>query len=225
MKSSDDKLISSSNKLESPPGTGVNSIQSAKSTQTDAGAKPPGKLKEHLSLASTALPIAGAVGTLGVWLAATFYVGDVQIATDRPFNTLEVRVSDKKGQESVFHTPQFQLMPGKYHLEVTVDSQFKQHADIKTVFRKSTTIAVHNPLATNAQPGGATPGSSDTTKPYQGIASQIMGDDPDLKSETRKTNANFESPSANNAVNDSEDGAASSTKKRWWQFWKKNSTE
>ena len=117
--------------------------------------KQKGKLKDAVSTVSTVLPIAGAVGTMGVWLAANFYVADIQIEPDRAFNTLEVRVSDKKGQESVFHSPHFQVMPGHYHMEVTVDSQYKQHVDVKAVFHHKSTIALHVPGAFNTAAGAS----------------------------------------------------------------------
>jgi hypothetical protein len=178
--------------------------------------KKPGKFKDTLSLASTALPIAGAVGTVGVWLAATFYVGEIQVTPDRPYNTLEVRVSDKKGQESVFHTPHFQLMPGRYHLEVTVDSQFKHHEDITAAFHKNTNIAMHVPTsagsagaagsaATVTSSTTATPGSGDSsaTRPSSqaGIAAAQPIDE-DWGTEPGDTG-----------------------KKRWWQFWKKSTPD
>ena len=170
-------------------------VRSNQATSTTTP-KNSGKFKDSLSLASTALPITGAVGTLAVWLAANFYVGEIQVTPDRPFNTLEVRVSDKKGQESVFHTPHFQLMPGQYHLEVTVDSQFKHHADIKAVFQKNTDIAVHVPAATSSvasavsAPGGQSSSQTGVT-PAQTV-DEDWGSEPGDKG-----------------------------KKHWWQFWKK----
>jgi hypothetical protein len=54
----------------------------------------------------------------------------------KPFTTLTVKAFDKKGQESTFHTPRFQLMPGSYHLEIQADSAKPQHADAEVVFQR-----------------------------------------------------------------------------------------
>lgn len=204
---------------------------------TNAKAKP-GKLKETLSVASTALPVAGAIGTLAVWLAANFYVGEIQITPDRPFNTLEVRVSDKKGQESVFHSPHFQLMPGRYHLEVTVDSQYKQHADIKSVFRHNTAVPIHiagAPVAatavpvpeatpTNVTPVGSpiAPAATSSQAPTT-LAPTKHGE----QKSTQKTDIYGDTGDANSASGLGEEKSAessdsTSTKKRWWQVWKKS---
>ena len=173
------------------PGSDTTSVTAPKKS---------GKFKDLISLASTALPIAGAIGTIGVWLAATFYVGEIQVTPDQPFNTLEVRVSDKKGQESVFHTPHFQLMPGQYHLEVTVDSQFKHHEDIKAAFHKNTNIAVHMPAS------AAVPGAEITS--MAAVTS------------TAATKSTAVTTSATDEDWGSEPGDTS--KKHWWQFWKKS---
>lgn len=180
--------------------------------ESNPAPKGSGKLKDTLSLASTALPIAGAVGTLAVWIAANFYVGEVQITPDRPFSTLEVRVSDKKGQESVFHTPHFQLMPGKYHLEVTVDSHFKHHADIKAAFQKSTNILVHVPAGENVPPATEQVRESQQQVTLQGAAGQT-----DVSAQPSEIN------NKNKAIEE-DWGAepADVSKKHWWQFWRKS---
>jgi hypothetical protein len=108
----------------------------------------PSKSKEVLNLIATAiLPIVGAGGTLFVFLAANYYVGDVQIVTANTFHTLEVHAYNQKGQEAVFHTAHFQLMPEKYHFEVIVDSQATQHADAIVQFQQTTAIKVNSPFS------------------------------------------------------------------------------
>ncbi len=98
-----------------------------------------------LNVAATALPVAGAIGTLAVWLIANFYIGDVQLLPDRGYKSIEVIVSNRKGQETIFHSTHFQLMPGKYHLAVTIDAQSRQDADIRTVFRQNIVVPLHMP--------------------------------------------------------------------------------
>lgn len=100
------------------------------------------KARETFAVIATALPVLGAVGTVFVWLSANFYVGDVEIVTDKPFNGLTVKAFDKKGQEATFHTPRFQLMPGQYHLEIIPDGCKTEHADTVVEFRKKELIKV-----------------------------------------------------------------------------------
>lgn len=98
------------------------------------------KAKETMSFLATTIPVLGFVGTLAVWAATNYYVGDVQVETSEPFTALTVKAFDKKGQESTFHTPRFQLMPGSYHLEIQADNFKPQHADAEVVFQKVATV-------------------------------------------------------------------------------------
>ena len=100
------------------------------------------KAKETMSFVATTIPVLGFVGTLAVWAATNYYVGDVIVETSKPFTTLTVKAFDKKGQESTFHTPRFQLMPGSYHLEIQADNFKPQHADAEVVFQKIATVPV-----------------------------------------------------------------------------------
>ncbi|MBP9094513.1 hypothetical protein KBI23_26070 [bacterium] len=100
------------------------------------------KAKETMSFVATTIPVLGFVGTLAVWAATNYYVGDVVVETSKPFTTLTVKAFDKKGQESTFHTPRFQLMPGSYHLEIEADNNKPQHADAEVVFQKTATVPV-----------------------------------------------------------------------------------
>lgn len=100
------------------------------------------KAKETMSFVATTIPVLGFVGTLAVWAATNYYVGDVVVETSKPFTTLTVKAFDKKGQESTFHTPRFQLMPGSYHLEIQADNFKPQHADAEVIFQKIATVPV-----------------------------------------------------------------------------------
>ncbi len=100
------------------------------------------KAKETMSFVATSIPVIGFIGTISVWAATNYYVGDVVVETNKPFTTLTVKAFDKKGQESTFHTPRFQLMPGSYHLEIQADSAKPQHADTEVVFQKTATVPV-----------------------------------------------------------------------------------
>jgi len=100
------------------------------------------KAKETMSFVATSIPVIGFVGTIAVWTATNYYVGDVVVETSKPFTTLTVKAFDKKGQESTFHTPRFQLMPGSYHLEIQADSAKPQHADTEVIFQKTATVPV-----------------------------------------------------------------------------------
>ncbi len=114
----------------------------AASSGSSAKPSPIVKAKDTFSLVATAIPTLGLVGTVAVWAASNFYVGDVEIATDKPFTNLTVKAYDKKGQESTFHTPRFQLMPGSYHLEVSAADAVTQHADAEVAFQKKAVVPV-----------------------------------------------------------------------------------
>ncbi|HEY9784572.1 MAG TPA: hypothetical protein V6D17_04150 [Candidatus Obscuribacterales bacterium] len=98
------------------------------------------KAKDTLAVLTAALPVIGAIGTLFVWSVANFYVGNVEIQLDKPYKSLSVKVYDHRGQEAAFHTPRFQLMPGDYHLVVTVDEAATQHADTTVRFREQAVV-------------------------------------------------------------------------------------
>jgi hypothetical protein len=100
------------------------------------------KAKETMSLVATTIPVVGFVGTLAVWAATNYYVGEVAIEANAPFTSLTVKAFDKKGQESTFHTPRFQLMPGSYHLEIQADNGKPQHVDAQVAFQKVAAVPV-----------------------------------------------------------------------------------
>src|ERR1700730_15987151 len=68
--------------------------QETKSPPEEAKAATPGtagrstKVKDTLQVVSMTISIVGAVGTLFVWSAANFYVGDVEVVGDRPYQNL-----------------------------------------------------------------------------------------------------------------------------------------
>lgn len=103
------------------------------------------RTKDILSILGTGLPILGAVGTVFCWTAANFYVGDVEVQTSRPYDTITVKVFDNKGSEATFHTPKFQLMPGNYHLVINADNLGTQHADTNVAFHAKTKVQVELP--------------------------------------------------------------------------------
>lgn len=109
------------------------------------------KAQSYLALISTCIGICGAVGTGFVWLATSFFLGDVQIAPSKPVDAVCVKVIDKRGQAATYYAKDVQLMPGKYHLEISVpDIQTVQHADVDVKLWKISTIPYTVPEKTAA---------------------------------------------------------------------------
>jgi hypothetical protein len=114
---------------------------------TTETAQPPQKTKvekaqSYLALASTSIGIIGAVGTVFVWLTASFFTGDLQINPDKPVPSMMVKVVDSKGQQAVYYNKCVALMPGDYHLEFGIpDKQPTVHADAHVNLWKKTEIA------------------------------------------------------------------------------------
>jgi hypothetical protein len=100
------------------------------------------KVNSYLSTVSTTLAILGGVGTLGVWLAANFYTGLVEVRPQGPAEFVEVRVFDQKGESTTFHTRRFPLMPGEYHLEIKTSEKAPFHADTTVQFTKTSVVEV-----------------------------------------------------------------------------------
>jgi hypothetical protein len=120
----------------------------------------PGKVTQTLDKAhnyvgtmSKVIGVVGAVGTLFVYLTSTFYVGDVQIQANQKVDAVEVKAYTHKGNEAVYHTMAFQLMPGEYHLEITPEGAVTKYADIKVEFNKPCLVPVEVVL----KPGELTP--------------------------------------------------------------------
>jgi hypothetical protein len=125
------------------PDRDQETFHSAQESHDHRGHQPTSKTREVLSLLATAiLPILGALGTLFVFLVVNFYVGDVDVAIPTGYQTLEVHAYNPKGQDAVFHTPHFQLMPDRYHFEVSVNGKPREHADAAVQFRHSTKVVL-----------------------------------------------------------------------------------
>ncbi|MCC6977204.1 MAG: hypothetical protein IT343_02695 [Candidatus Melainabacteria bacterium] len=131
--------------LEAKPSPGRTRVYEEEEKVFSARTGNATRTKDILTILVTALPIIGALGTFFVWTATNFYVGDVEVQTSRPFNTITVKVFDPKGCEATFHTPKFQLMPGNYHLVINADSYSAQHADTNVAFHAKTKVQVELP--------------------------------------------------------------------------------
>ena len=110
------------------------------------------KAHNYIGSLSKTIGIVGALGTLFVWATSTFYVGDVQIKSSQKIEALEVKAYTHKGNEAVYHTTSFQLMPGDYHLEITPDGAATKYADIKVEFNKRCLV----PIEVVTKPGELT---------------------------------------------------------------------
>lgn len=108
------------------------------------------KTSHYLSMTSTTLGILGALGTFGVWAAANFYTGTVQVKaqdTEAVQNSsgnqgLIIKAYSSKGSEAVFHSPSFALMPGHYHLEIKHEGTKTKHAEVDVEFQKTSPVVV-----------------------------------------------------------------------------------
>ncbi|MBX9772629.1 MAG: hypothetical protein K2X29_14725, partial [Candidatus Obscuribacterales bacterium] len=104
-----------------------------------------------LGVVTKVITIVGAAGTVLVWLTANFYTGEVKLKPDHEVSAITTRVYDKKGQEGLYHTASFYLMPGTYHLEITPEGGTKQDADVEVAFTKSIEIPVTAPASEAAE--------------------------------------------------------------------------
>lgn len=112
-------------------------------TKASLGEPKHGKIEsanKYLGLVSTLIGVVGGVGALFVWCAANFYVGDVEIQTSVPVDSIIVKAYDHKGQETTFHTAKFQLMPGSYHLDISPVGAKHTHSDVQIQFAHKTVI-------------------------------------------------------------------------------------
>lgn len=100
------------------------------------------KAGHYLTVASTALGICGVLGTVFVWVTANFLLSDVEVKTDKPVESLIVKVYDRKGEESIFHTPSFQVLPGKYHLDVLPQGAKTVHCDLTVKFGRKAEVPI-----------------------------------------------------------------------------------
>jgi hypothetical protein len=108
------------------------------------------KTQSLLTIVSTAIGILGAIGTGCVWLASTFYVGHLELKSEKEVPGMAVKVYTKEGHESVFHTKWIDLMPGKYHIEVIGPKGISQHEDVSVEFNKTHTLNVALPVEAKA---------------------------------------------------------------------------
>jgi hypothetical protein len=103
------------------------------------------KAKDYVGFMVAALPLIGAVGTIFVWIFSAVYVGNVELTTKKPFRTIFVEVFNEKGNESEFHSPRFQLMPGDYVLRVSLDKAMPSQCGAVVKFHEKTTIPLEEP--------------------------------------------------------------------------------
>lgn len=141
-------------------GAQTATAKKSKPENENAPQAPPGatRVKDTLSVLTTALPIIGAVGTLFVWMTANFYVGDVNIKVPSAYNNLSVKVYDPRGQEGTYHSPNFKLMPNTYHLVITVDENKPQHADTTVTFGNVSVVEVAPPAQNDSPEASTEPG-------------------------------------------------------------------
>lgn len=100
------------------------------------------RLQSYVSLTSTTIGICGAVGSLFVWLAANLYVGTVEITCPQAVDSVVVKVYDREGHEAVYHSKSFHLMPGNYHLEITLPDGKPLHKDVQVSFNQTLNVPV-----------------------------------------------------------------------------------
>lgn len=105
------------------------------------------KTQSYLTMTSTLIGVLGGLGTLFVWLAANFYVGEIEIVPDRPIEAVVTKIFSKEGHESTYHTRSIKLMPGEYHLEVDMNEDKPQHYDVVVSFGQKNIINLPVPPA------------------------------------------------------------------------------
>lgn len=208
-------------------------ITQSEQVSTTANPHVPGqksRAREMLRTVSMTLPIIGAVGTGFVWIAANFYVGDVEVVSSTPVRSIVIDAFNKRGQSATFHTQRFQLMPGAYHLEVTAEGRGKVPADVDVEFGKTKRITVNLARAPITAPSAvaavpATPHQSAEAAGAGGTtygASQFAPLDP-VSQNSEATPANSTSNTTRVAEQPTAVAAEpdSPPHHRWWQFWRK----
>jgi len=109
------------------------------------------KAKDYVGFMVSALPLIGAIGTVFVWFLSAIYVGNVELTTKKSFRTIFVQVFNERGNESEFHSPRFQLMPGDYVLRVSLDKDLPIQCGAIVKFHERTTIPLEEPKAITIQ--------------------------------------------------------------------------
>ena len=133
-----------SEKVTAAPEKGIPAPEKLETSPKPVKAAPE-KVQSYMTMVSTGLGIAGALGTGFVWLYANFYTGELNLVPSNPVDILTVKVSDTKGHQSLYYTKQVHLMPGSYHVEVEVPNGKSQHFDTTVEFHKTNTISVEVP--------------------------------------------------------------------------------
>ncbi len=88
------------------------------------------KAQNYLGVVSTSIGVVGALGTAFVWLATTYFTGELAISPDKPVEEMMVKVIDSRGHQQIYYTRYVSLMPGDYHIEYGVaDKKPTVHAD------------------------------------------------------------------------------------------------
>jgi len=121
------------------------------------------RAKDYVGFMVAALPLIGAIGTVFVWFCSAFYVGNVELTTNKPFRTILVQAFNEKGNESEFHSPRFQLMPGDYVLRVTLDKDLPVQCGAIVKFHEKSIIPLEEPKAITFQ-DESTSDDGDTVK-------------------------------------------------------------
>ncbi len=127
------------------------------------------KAKDYVALIVTALPLFGAIGTIFVWIFCSVYVGNVELTSSKPFRSVFVQVFNEKGNECEFHSPRFQLMPGDYLLQVSVDGQLPTKYSAIVKLHKKILI----PLEVNKEESNKT-----TIQSVESIDDQLLDERP-----------------------------------------------
>lgn len=113
------------------------------------------KAQSYLGLVSTSIGVVGALGTAFVWLATTYFTGELAISPDKPVEEMMVKVIDSRGYQQTYYTRYVSLMPGDYHIEYGVaDKKPTMHADAHVNVWQRTIIpyVVPEELAKKEQP-------------------------------------------------------------------------
>jgi hypothetical protein len=128
---------------------GVSDGGSGRSVETGSTDNQPSgttKAKDYLSILVTALPLIGAIGTVFVWVFSAVYVGNVELTTSKPYRSIFVQVFNEKGNQTEFHSPRFQLMPGDYVLQVFLDNQIPTKCAVIVKFHEKVVVPLQEPV-------------------------------------------------------------------------------
>lgn len=162
----------SSATLESPAtpaDTQITPVQSSAKSSVE-------KAQPLLSVISASIGIIGAASTFCVWLATTFYVGQVEVQPVGNVAGVSIKVYTKDGHESVFHTKKIALMPGEYHLEVISPTGNKIPMDTSVRFNETRVLPVSFPETTQS-----TDSASSIGNPTEGYADSSIAEQPKKK--------------------------------------------